>query len=98
MSVQQRTQGLTGIGAPRARNVFRSPFRDNTSPSFTALRSQIDDPVRALDNVQIVLDHHYGVSERHELVKNIEQLSHVLEVKSRRRLVQNVDRPSGRAL
>src|SRR5262245_25130976 len=62
-----------------------------------ALRAEVDDPVRRLDDVQVVFDHDDRVALRHEPLQHREQLADVLEVQAGRGLVQDVQRAPGGA-
>ena len=54
--------------------------------------------VGGLDDVEVVLDHDDGVAGIDQPVENTEQLRHVVEVQTGRRLVQDVERLAGRTL
>src|SRR5690606_16084300 len=62
-----------------------------------ALRAHVDDPVRGLDDVQVVLDDDDRVALVHQPVEDPEQLADVVEVQPGGRLVQHVDGPAGGA-
>ena len=57
--------------------------------------SQIHDPIGALDDVGVVLDHQCGIATIHERLSILQQDADVLEVKARGRFVQR--RASGRS-
>ena len=63
-----------------------------------ALGSQVHDPVRIPDHVQIVLDHQDRIAGLHEAIQDIQQPLNVGKVQSRGRLVQDIERSPGRAL
>ena len=71
-------------------------FRDHRSPALTALGTQIDDPVRGLDDVEVVLDHDHGVALVDQPAEDVEKLADVVEVQTRRRLVEHVERVARR--
>ena len=48
-----------------------------------------------LDDIQIVLDYHNGISTLCKPMQNLDQLLHVCKMQSGRGFVQNIDRPSG---
>src|SRR5918911_2145878 len=72
--------------------------RDHLAACLAALRTEVDDPVRLLDHVQVVLDHEHRVSRVDEPLQHLEQLLDVGEVEARRRLVEDVERPPRRDL
>ena len=57
----------------------------------TALGAHVDDPVRGLDDIQVVLDDDHRIAFVHQAVDDLEQLADVLEMQTGCRLVENVD-------
>src|SRR6185437_7088090 len=53
---QLRLKISASIRLRHFRNLLRSPFRNNSSAALPALRTQIDDPIRAPNHFQIMLD------------------------------------------
>ena len=82
---------MTRVRARDLRDFLGRALRDDLSAARAALGSEIDDPVRRLDHVEIVLDDEYGVPLLHETVEHLEEQPHVLEVEARRRLIENVE-------
>ena len=72
------------------------PLRDNPSAVRPAFRPEIDDEVRALDHVEIVLDDDHRVAETDEPLQHIQQLVNVGEVQTRGGLVEDVNRSARR--
>ncbi len=56
------------------------PLTSDPSSALPALGSQVDDPVRRLDHIQVVLDDEHRVPSVNQAVKHIEQEPDVLEV------------------
>src|SRR6185503_2227052 len=81
-----------------ASNFFRGTGSDYATPMFPTFGSEIDDVVRALDDVEIVFDYQDRVSERDQALQHIQQFVHVGEVKPGRGLIENIDSSSGRSL
>ena len=81
-----------------AGQVRRLSFRHDLAAMVAALGSQVHDPVRVPDHVQIVLDHQDRIAGLHEAIQDIQQPLNVGEVQARGRLVQDLKRPTGRAL
>ena len=64
---------------------------DNNVPSFVpAFRAEVYDPVRALDDIQIVLDDDDRPARLNQLPERREQLVDVIKVKPGRRLVEYI--------
>src|SRR5882762_2752213 len=73
-----------------AGDVFWGSLRDHAPARVAGSRSQLDHPVGPLHDVEMVLDDEHGVAGVDEPVEYTAQRSDVVEVQSRRRLVQDV--------
>src|SRR6266550_3069081 len=87
-----------GGGIAAASDVLRGSLRHPPPTRVTGSRSQLDHPVGSLDDVQMVLDHQHGVAGVDQPVEHAAQRSDVVEVQSRRRLVEDVELAPGAAL
>src|SRR5688572_27364688 len=87
---QRPREVLAGVGSPLLHDGFRAAFGDNGPALVPALGPEVDDPVRGLDDIEVVLDHQHRVPAIHEAVQDVEQQSHVLEMQAGRRLVEDV--------
>ena len=72
-------------------NLFGCPRYENPASTRSPFRAKIDDPVSRLDHIQIVFDDDYGVSCIDKSVQHSQQMFDIDEVKSRRRLVEDVN-------
>ena len=86
---------LAGVALLDARDVLRRALGDDEAAVGAALRADVDDPVGALDDVEVVLDHDHGVAGVDEPVEHGEELLHVLEVQAGGGLVEDVERLPG---
>src|SRR3954451_15796958 len=84
-------QVAPGMGVRVLRDLLRRADGDDPAAFFAALRTQVDDPVSRLDNVQVVLDHEKAVTGLQQLLERGEQLRDVVEVQPGRRLVEDVE-------
>src|SRR5688500_4267457 len=82
---QQRLQIAGGVRLLVLHDLFRSARHENPAATRAALRSEIDDPVRGFDHVEVVLDDDHGVSLVTQTVKEVEQLRHVVTLPYGRR-------------
>src|SRR5579872_6435420 len=96
--LQHGLQELAGVAARRLDDVFRRTPGDDFAAAVAAFGTEIDHPVRGLDDLEIVLDDNNRIPLRHQLVQHFEQLLHIVEVQPCRGLIKNVERASGRAL
>src|SRR3954471_2841104 len=77
--------------------LWRPPGHDLAARA-APLRPHINDPISRLDDVQIVFDDHDGIALVAQPMQDVEQLRYVVEMQPGRRLIEDVQRPSGRTL
>src|SRR4051812_416501 len=68
-------------------HVLRRTVGDQLSSGLATLGAEVDQPVRLLDHVEVVLDHEHRVAVVDESLQHLEQLLDVREVQPGRRLV-----------
>ena len=90
--VKNLTQESPRIALPDRRNLPRSTRSDHTASGFAALRAYVDNVIGNLHHIQIVLDHDGRIAAVHQFGYHIQKLLYILEMKSRRRLVQDIQR------
>ena len=93
--IQQWLQHLARVRTTHRRHFFRRAAGDDAAAVRAAFRSEIDDVIGALDDVEVVLDHDHGVAKADQSLQHVQQFVHVGEMQPGRRLIQNVNRPSG---
>ena len=76
-------------------HLLRRADGDHLPAAHPALRPQVDDPVGALHDVQVVLDHQQCVAALHQPLQHLHQLPDIFKVQACRRLVENVDGAPG---
>jgi len=59
------------------RHLLRCPFDNDVAAGVPAARSQVDDPVRRLDNDEIVLDDDDRLTTIHKPVQQSQQVAHI---------------------
>src|ERR1039458_2776151 len=89
-------QVLAGVARGTLGNDFGRALCDDLPARLTAFRAEINDPIRRLDHVQIMLDDQQSVARGAELEEDFQQLGDVVEVQAGGRLIQNVERAAGR--
>src|SRR5438876_10832154 len=78
------TSGKTG-------NFFRRPSAHDLAATFATFRSQIDNPVRAFDHLQIVFNHDHRITRVAQLYQYLQEFLNVGEMQSAGRPIDNVD-------
>ena len=66
--------------------------------TVSALRSEIDNPVRGLDDIEVVFDHDDGIAAIPQAMQYAKQLLNVIEVQASGWLIENVQRAARIAL
>ena len=84
-------QEAPGMTFPVLRQLLRCAFGHDASSSFAPLGPEIDNPIGALDDIQIVFDHHQSIPRRSQLVEDLEKLCYVMKMKPGGRLIQQVE-------
>src|SRR5215813_8322894 len=75
------------------RHLLRRTSRDHLTAGLATLRSQIDQVVSSLDHIEVVFDDDQRVTCLDELLERSEQLRDVVEVKTGRRFIEDVQQP-----
>ena len=71
------------------RNLLRCSTRHDFAASIAGFRTEIDDPISALEYFEIVLDYHDRMSVSNQPLKQLQQHRHVVEMQSRGWFVEN---------
>ncbi len=79
-------------------HLLRGALRHHRAATGTPFGPHVDDPVRGLDDVEVVLDDDHRVPLVDQSVDHPEELADVLEVQAGRRFVEHVDGSPGRPL
>src|SRR5690606_15940419 len=96
--LQNRLEKPPGVGSLLPGDLLRGAGGDDHAAAGAALGAEVHDPVRGLDHVEVVLDHHHGVAVVGEAVEYGEQLLDVVEVEARGGFVEDVEGIAGIAL
>src|SRR3954463_7740855 len=88
-ATQHRFQILPRVRLLDVRDFLRGSRCDNVSAAEPTLGTKIDDPIRGLDHVEVVLNDEHRVASVNKSVQNGEQHADVLEVQASRRLVED---------
>ena len=88
---------LPGIRLRDLSHLLRRSPGNHHAAAVSAFRPHINNIIRSLYHIQIVLYNNHGVAAVCETVQNLNQLVHVRKMQPGRRLIQNIDRLSGAA-
>src|SRR5918912_1222373 len=92
LRLQHTLEERTGVGVRIVGDRFRRALRHDLAAPDATLGPKIDDPIRALDHVQVVLDHDHRIAAVDQAVKHLQQACRVREVQAGGRLVQDIQR------
>src|ERR1019366_5933401 len=87
--------GSSRSTSPESGQPARGPLGHDGPTAGPAVRAEVDQPVRGLEHVEVVLDHHHRIALLDQPVKNAEQLAYVGEMEAGRGLVKDVQRATG---
>ena len=72
------------------RDFFGRPGGDDVAPSFAPFGSQIDQPIGALDHVEVVFDDDHRVASIDQSAEDIEQTANLVKMQAGRRFVKQI--------
>ena len=78
-----------------SRHIFGGANRDEFSTTRASFRTEIDNPIGRLDDIQIVLHHQDGVSRFNETMQHLQEQLYVSKMQARGWLIQEVQRLPG---
>jgi hypothetical protein len=96
LAPQDSIQVLPGGRAPGRGDLLRRALGDDPPAAVATLRSEVDDPVGGLDDVEVVFDDQHGVAAIDEPMEDLEELLDVREMQAGGRLVEHVQCSAGR--
>jgi len=73
-------EDLAGVGFFCAGDEFGRALRHDAATAFAAFGAKINDPVRLLYDVQMVLNDEHGVAKIDEALENIEKFANIVEM------------------
>ena len=83
------TQKLPSVRIFYLRNLLWSSDSDDIAAFVSCFRTEVDNPIGALDHFEIVLNHHDGMTAVDQSLKQLQQHRNVIEVESGGRLVKD---------
>src|SRR5436309_16042219 len=72
------------------RDLLRSPRHHKAAALRSSLRSEIDDPVRCLNDVEMMLDNDHRVSKVCQPAENVQKLFNIIEMQTSGGFVENI--------
>src|SRR5438067_1986432 len=71
---------------------LRRAHSNNLASTIASFRTKVNHPIRCLDHVQIVLNHQQGTARINETPERRQQLTDVVKVQPRSRLIEDIQR------
>ena len=90
-SSQEVLEVLAGVGGGDLRDGLGRPLGHELPAGVSALGPEVQDPVGALDHVEVVLDHEHGVAGVDQALEHAEEPPHVVEMEPGGGLVEDVE-------
>jgi hypothetical protein len=82
------------VAPPTGGHLLGRPGRNNFPTPIASVGAQVNDPIGGLHYVEVVLDDQHRVASIDESLEHLEQHSHVVEMQTGRRLVEEEERRS----
>src|SRR5690348_6611185 len=82
----------------RSRNLFRCTLCDDLAATIAAFGAKVNDPVRAADDIQVVLDDENAAAVLDQALEGRQELGDVVEMETGGRLVEDIQRTVTRGL
>lgn len=79
---------MAGVAGRARGDLFRRALRDDVTAFIAGFRAEINDPIGAFDDIQIVLDDDDRVPGVYQALENLEQHTNVIEMQTRGRFVE----------
>ena len=79
---QQRLEVLAGKAAGHLGHLLRRTLGNHQTAGAAAFRAKVNDVVRTLDEIQVVLDDNDCVARIHQLLQHLDQAMHVRDVQA----------------
>ena len=86
------------MGAGSVGHQLRRSLGDDAAAALAALGPHVHEVIGVADDVHVVLDDDHRVAQVRQAVEHLEQAADVVEVKTRCRLIEQVQRAAGLAL
>ena len=93
---QMFAERAPGQGFGAGHDLFGRSRRDDAAPRLAPFGPEIDDPVGGLDDVEVVFHDQDGVPLVDETAQDVQEHPYIGEMKSRGRLVEQIEGPAGR--
>src|SRR5215510_5696295 len=78
---QQGPEKSPGVAFFTGGDILGPAGGNESAAVLTRVRAEIDHPVSALDDVEIMFDDQHGMASTDEPLENLEQHAHIIEVK-----------------
>ena len=87
-SLENTRQGPSRVTAFRAGDFLRRALRDDLSAFVARFGTKVDDPIGALDHVEVVFDDDHRMTGVNQTLEHLEEHADVVEVQAGGRFVE----------
>ena len=94
---QQGLEVLAGKAAGHLGHLLGRTLGNHQAAGAAAFRAKVNDVIRTLDEIQIVLNDNDRVARIHQLLQHLDQAMHVRNVQTCGRLIEDIHRLAGAA-
>jgi len=95
IQIENAGESLSGIGFLVAGHLFRRALSHDAASGFATFGAEIDNPIRLLNHVQVVLNDEHSITKVHEAIQDVQKFLNVVKVQAGGGLVQDVECAAG---
>lgn len=96
--LEQRRQKASGMRCLILGHHFRGAAGYDAAAAAATLRSQIDDPIGSLDDIEVMFDDDDRIAVISKALQDVQKLLNIMEMQAGRRFVEDVEGLPGVAL
>ena len=92
---QVGSQVASGVGPCTTGDILGRTAGNDLATAAAAFRTKVDDMVRGLDDIQVMLDNHHAVSRFNQPLQDTKQSADIVKMQTGGRFIEDVDGSSG---
>ena len=86
---------MSGNTAFDHRDILRSALGNDFATAVAAFGAEVNDPVRGLDDIQVMFDDDDGVALIDKCLEDLQQFTDIVKMEPRRGFIQDIDGLAG---